>query len=240
MATPKLRNPPIVEAVCELRWTGGSSYSLVPGTMRELIREKFPEIEILPSAMLPIGITIEGLPPIPHHRFKSRTPNALVQTGPGLLSVNVLPSYPGFEVFRDLILYVVEKYRKAIGSDGLSRIGLRYVNHMQATEQKIEIANFFKIAVQYPLTLPHPPREVSSRVVLTATTEGTLALAVALPAQVGQGPYGALLDLDLFWEPPKDYNLDDFPRWLDEAHSTIYQAFMSTIADDLLDKMRGG
>jgi uncharacterized protein (TIGR04255 family) len=237
LATPKLKEPPIVEAICELRLTGGTSYSLVPGSMRELIKERFPETEILPAAMLPAGFDLTALSAIPHHRFKSRSPNALVQTGPGLLSINVLPSYPGFEVFRDLIMYVVQRFEKAIGFERVSRIGLRYINLLHGSEDGGDLSHFLNVKVQYPESLPHPPREVSSRVLLSTSPQGTLALAIAFPAQIGKGPFGALLDMDLFWEPPPDFRLDSFPRWLINAHDMIYKAFVATVSDRVLDRM---
>ena len=60
----------------------------------------------------------------PYHRFKSQDPNALVQTGPRLLTVNILPVYPSFEVFRELILYTLKHYREVAEPGNLTRVGL--------------------------------------------------------------------------------------------------------------------
>ncbi|MBI1956134.1 MAG: TIGR04255 family protein [Acidobacteria bacterium] len=50
---------------------------------------------------------------------------------------------------------------------------------------------------------------------------------------------GALLDLDFFWNEPKEFDLDQFPEWLDRAHEIIYQTFIATIPTAIMSHMRG-
>jgi uncharacterized protein (TIGR04255 family) len=238
--TEKLRNPAIIEAVCEFRFASGSSYTVIPGAMMERLRSQFPEHEILPTASIMSGLSDHViLPPVPHHRFKSHKPNALVQTGPRLLTVNILPTYPGFEVFRELILEVLEQYQAVANPGNPSRIGLRYINHIAASGSAEGISDYFNYRLEYPETLPHPSHETSVRLVFSYGNLGTLALAVAFPAQTGQGQIGALLDLDFSVSDPKDFDLRSFPEWLDEAHGFIYQAFISTVAEKVMSRMRG-
>ncbi len=240
VATEKLKHPSVVEAVCELRFAGGVSYTMVPGAMRERLRSKFPTFEVLPTARFMGGIPEEVMTPaVPQHRFKSQKPNALVQTGPRLLTVNILPVYPSFETFRELILYALQHYRDVAEPGSPVRVGLRYINHIRSSEINGNLTDYLKCSFDYPSQLPHPAQETAARILLPYGQLGTLGLAVSFPSRVGQGEPGALLDLDFFLNDPPDFQLDQFPDWLDGAHSTIYEAFTSTVLDRIMSRMRG-
>lgn len=240
VATEKLKYPSIVEAVCEFRFAKGVSYTIVPGAMLERLRPKFPSSEVLLTASLLGGFPDEAMmPQVPHHRFRSREPNALVQTGPRLLTVNMLPAYPGFEVFRDLILYVLGHYREVAEAGNPVKVGLRYINQIQSSVIDRGLSNYLKCEVSYPKGLPYPPKEVSVRLVLPYGELGILGLALGYPSQTSKGEIGALLDLDFSWNEPKDFDLDRFPDWLDKAHQVIYSAFTATVLEQIMTQMRG-
>lgn len=238
--TEKLKYPTIVEAVCELRFSRGVSYTMIPGAMRERLRSRFPDFEVLPTATFMGGIPEEIItPPVPQHRFKSQKPNALVQTGPRLLTVNVLPVYPSFEVFRELILYALQHYREAADPGDPTRVGLRYINLIRSAGGNNDLSDYLKCSFTYPEPLPHPPAEIAARLLLPYRELGTLGLAVSFPSRVGQSEQGALLDLDFFLNNPKEFHLDRFPQWLDEAHTLIYEVFTATVLDRIMSHMRG-
>ncbi len=240
IATEKLKYPSVMEAMCEFRFAKGISYTIIPGAMRERLRPKFPAAEVLPTAQLLGGIPDEVMmPQAPYHRFRSQTPNALVQTGPRLLTVNVLPVYPTFEIFRDLILYALEHYKDVAEPGNPVRVGLRYINHIQSAERDTDLSTYLKCSLSYPKELPHPPQEISARLALSYGQLGTLGLAVAFPARTAKGEIGALLDLDFSWNEPKEFDLDSFPQWLDGAHQAIYSAFTSAVVDRIMSQMRG-
>ncbi len=241
MPTEKLKKPSVVEAVCEFRFTMGVSYTMVPGAMYERLRSRFPSHEVLPTASLMGGVPDEMMTPqIPHHRFRSQSPNALVQTGPRLLTVNILPVYQGFEVFRELILFVLEQYQHVSQPGNPSKIGLRYINHFPRSNGREDLSNYFKLPISYPGGLPHPPQETAVRLVLPYGDLGTLGLAIGFPARMGTGELGALLDLDFSWSKPSGLDLHEFPGWLDKAHEVIYTAFTSTVVDEIMAEMKGG
>jgi len=239
-ATEKLKHPSIIEAVCELRFAKGASYTIIPGALYERIKGQFSDLEVLPTASMMSGVPEEvPLPSVPHHRFKSTNPNALVQTGPRLLTVNVLRPYPNFEEFRRLILYVLEHY-KAVAQPGVPmRVGLRYINHLRASAPKLDLSHYLRYRFDYPQELPHPPKEVAVRLVFPYENLGSLGLAIAFPSTVGTLGPGALLDLELAWTQPVGFDLENFPEWLDRAHQVVYLAFTSTVDAQIMAEMRG-
>ena len=240
VATEKLRHPPVVEAVCEFRFARGVSYSLVPGAIAERLRHQFPKHEVLPAASFMAAIPDEvPIPSVPHHRFRSDSPNALIQTGPRLLTINVLPVYPGFEVFRQMILNVLEHYRIVANPGSPTRVGLRYINFIRSAQERDALSSYLKCSFGYPSELPQPPRETAARLLLGYGESGTLGLSVAYPSRIGEGEQGTLLDLDFFWNGPSEFPLDEFQAWLGEAHKIIYAAFISTVREEIMTKFRG-
>ena len=237
--TDKLRQPSIVEAICEIRFRSGVSYSLVAGAMRERLRSSYPDFEVLPQAIMMAGIPDEAAPILPHHRFRKKDPNLLVQTGPRLLTINVLPRYPHFEVYRSEILAVLGQYTAVAEPGSPVRVGLRYINQLHSPGQKhTDIESYLKCEFSYPKDLVHPSREMAARVLLPYGEFGTLGLAISFPSRTPQGEVAATLDLDFYWEQGDEFNLADFPNWLQAAHDIIYRAFTSTVAEPLLRKMK--
>ena len=237
--TDKLRHPSIVEAVCELRFKSGVSYSLVPGAMRERLRDTYSEFEVLPHAAMMAAIPDEAAPVVPHHRFKRTNPNLVIQTGPRLLTVNALPLYPNFEVYREEILTALTHY-KAIAEPGNPvRVGLRYINQLHGPDESPhDIGSYLRCAFSYPDGLAHPPSESAARVLLPYQGFGSLALAVSFPSQTPQGQTAATLDMDFYWGEGQEFDLSEFPNWLQAAHDIIYKAFTTTVSERLLRKMK--
>lgn len=237
--TDKLRRPSIIEAVCELRFGSGVSYSLVPGAMRERLRSTYPDFEVLPHAAMMAAIPDEAAPAVPHHRFKRKSPNLLIQTGPRLLTVNVLPLYPHFEVYREEILTALDHYKAVAEPGSPVRVGLRYINQLHGpNENPRDIASYLKCAFSYPDDLAHPPNELAARVLLPYGSFGTLALAISFPSHTPQGEIAAMLDMDFYWSEGQEFNLSEFPSWLQAAHDIIYKAFTTTVAEGLLREMK--
>jgi uncharacterized protein (TIGR04255 family) len=237
--TDKLRHPSIVEAVCELRFNSGVSYSLVPGAMRERLRDTYPEFEVLPHAAMMAGIPDEAAPVVPHHRFKRKNPNLLIQTGPRLLTINVLPLYPHFEVYREEILSALNHYKAVAEPGNPVRVGLRYINQLHDSDENPNvIGSYLRCAFSYPEELAHPPSEFAARVLLPYDGFGNLALAVSFPTQTAQGRTAATLDMDFYSVEGQEFSLSGFPDWLQAAHDIIYKAFTTTISERLLGKMK--
>jgi len=237
--TDKLRHPSIVEAVCEIRFRSGVSYTLVAGAMRERLRVSYPEFEVLPAATMLLGIPDEASPVAPHHRFKRKSPNLLIQTGPRLLTINVLPLYPHFEVYREEILTALEHYKAVAEPGSPVRVGLRYINQLHGPDANPnDINSYLKCDFSYPPGLVHPAKEVAARILLPYKNFGTLALAVSFPSRTPQGEIAATLDMDFYWNEDDQFNLSGFPAWLQAAHDIIYEAFTSMVADALLRKMK--
>lgn len=240
METEKLQHPSVIEAICEFRFSRTISYTMIPGAMKERLRPTFSSFEILPASQMMTAFPAEAMiPPMPAHRFQSRVPNAMVQTGPRLLTVNVLPNYPTFEVFRKLILDTFASFQDVAECGDPISLTLRYINHFPWSSEKESVGDFLDWAVAYPERLPHPPQAVAARVVLPFQDTGNLSISVSSPAQVGSGEVGVLLDLEVSESKPEGLDSKRFPEWLNVAHDAIYSAFQSSVKTEIMDRMRG-
>ncbi len=89
-----LKDPPIIEALLELKWAVGDQqagmldkeFKLYPGIFSERIKNQYPEIEVLDGARIPDEMNAY----IPRYRFRKKPGGyPLVQIGPGVLTVNL-------------------------------------------------------------------------------------------------------------------------------------------------------
>ena len=94
------------------------------------------------------------------------------------------------------------------------------------------------MSLHYPPELEKSPQEISARLTFPFGDLGTLALAIGFPASSDRGSFGVLLDLDLYRDNPQ-FELNQFPEWLDEAHDVIHGAFVASVSSEVMTEMRG-
>jgi len=135
---PTYLNPSIVEALCEIQFTVSERATLqdYAGKFFEAIKDDFPTVEPVAE----VGVQVHVTPSALEHRigtqrqrlrFKHRDQPMYLQLGPGVLTLNVLPRYPGWEVVKREILTAWERAYAALGPlTAISRIGLRYINRV--------------------------------------------------------------------------------------------------------------
>lgn len=96
---PVLKNPPIIEALFEIRWNVWDNrdrsrpnqlidkkFKFFPGIFFEKIKDIYPEVEVHPNARVPDEMDIF----LPRYRFrKQKNTYPLIQIGPGVLTVNL-------------------------------------------------------------------------------------------------------------------------------------------------------
>jgi uncharacterized protein (TIGR04255 family) len=229
--------PPLQEALCEFRFRGDTSWDwTVPGMLWERIGSEFPRKEsktVLPKELLEAGdLPLELRQATVRAQFFSESGSRLVQVGPDLLTVNVLPPYPGWIEFRPLILRVLETYREIAAPAQVERIGLRYINRVTVPSAEIELSDYFRAAIGTPSA--GVGRLAGFLSVADFQHEGDAArlryqFGSVEPGGPGESAY--LVDLDAF------VAADGVPDWpllsgaLDRLHEIVEQAFEGTFTD---------
>jgi uncharacterized protein (TIGR04255 family) len=228
------KNPPIVEALCEFQFVPGQPWdATIPGMFYERIKNKFPIKQ--QQVGFGAGIVIKeceafGIPS-PRMQFFSEDRHSLVQSGLDLLTINYLKPYPTWGKFKSLILEILRKYKEVASPKGFKKIGLRYINKIDL-EQNIKIKEYFNF---YPLTpdrLPQAYKSFQTVIDIPYENERDL-LHLALMTIIPERPDTISLALDIYYimVVPEKVGLDNELNWLENAHTTIEEAFEICITD---------
>jgi len=234
----KYAKPPIVEAVCEFRLTPETRWDLtVPGLLYERLKGSFPQKEQRMIQEMELTQGPEGL----HQQirtseriiFFTEDKKMLVQVGPRLLAINVLKLYPHWEGFKPRIEMAWKSLQAAIEVQGLERIGLRYINHIELPAQGGELAEYFEF---YPFVGQRLPQQMVS---FLAGVEFSYAddrdhcrvQFTRIPASGGRSLF--MLDIDYFLARPGAVKPAEALAWVEEAHSRVEEVFEGCITDKL-------
>ena len=131
-------NPTIAEALCEIHFDPVTSHNLITGdvlkTLRAELASDYPsiteqQIKQIQAAFTDRGISVnEENVDTTRLMFKHGKRNHLIQFLPGIMTVNEVEHYPGW----DLVLKDIHRGWNALNSGfhqvSPKRIGLRYIN----------------------------------------------------------------------------------------------------------------
>jgi len=162
MPIKKLKNPPLVEAIFELRWAlqplpnGGQidpHYKILVGRLYDKFHEAYPEHEPLPTASMPDEISGGTV----QHRFRCAPQDwPLIQIGPGILTVNDT-KYNTWEDFRtrteDAVKKLFEAYPKS-ETLKIESLMLRYIDATKCNYLAQDIFSFLKSKMNISINLP--------------------------------------------------------------------------------------
>jgi uncharacterized protein (TIGR04255 family) len=229
----RLRKPPLLEAVFELRADTSGSFTVLPGKIAAALEADYPDLKETDVAKL---ILMAPPPPeagfVATHKFQTSDGKGLVQLGPMGFSVNSL-AYPGFEVFRSAVASVLSAYHRHASVSAIRRLGLRYVNGLPSGEPFL---SGLTASVKWPELQGAHVASVAARAIFAyPQPEGHLAIAIGAPHDKR-----TLLDLDFFHEPRAPVVQPEILKWIDAAHERIYTAFRSMTKPDLFDSWRRG
>ncbi|OGP88263.1 MAG: hypothetical protein A2156_14515 [Deltaproteobacteria bacterium RBG_16_48_10] len=243
----KLLSPPLIEALCEFRFTPSSPWDwTLPGRLYDQLAEEFPER----SQVDGVGVQIKLGPGKPlssqvikgpdRVQMKRSDGSAMVQVGPHLLAVNYLRFYPNWETFRGLILSTFEKNIKLCGECNLQRIGLRYINQIPLPEGKCDLETLISLAPSLKGPLDRPLMGFYQRYeILHDSPKGILIHQTGIP----KTDHGNVIMVDLdFGSLELEGICDQFTvaNWLNAAHDRIYESFVASLHPDLYEKFRRG
>ena len=238
----KLKNSPLLEALCSIQFEQIVWDSAPIGAVRQVLAPEFGEQASTFHDEVEINIGPLGAQPSVKRteRLQLKRPDgtAMVQLAPGALVVNHLRPYDSWEIYAQLIMGTLKTYLGATGCNRATRVGLRYINHL-------------------PLEKPARVRDLlTTRPPLTGVLEGPMTnfyqrydlvqddidahLVHQTGTAVANGVQGVILDLDLSSRQPIDVSIaTTMLAWLDRAHDRIEAAFHASITDQHMRYLRG-
>lgn len=228
--------PPLVEAVCEFRFAPESGWDwTVPGRLHERIRDRFPLArEVRPAMRVLLGAGEPEPRPAPERvQFLTSDEKRLVQSGPDLLAVNVLSSYPGWEDFLHMILDIFRVHAELLSSPELARVGLRYINRISL--DGVTAGEVTKVMPPLEKLFGVGARAFYERYDMVLTElEGTL---VYQTGTVGTPPEAIMIDLDAGWMPGKVVEEQALRSWLDEAHVAVEMSLARSLTEPAAQRL---
>ena len=260
----ELPSKPLVEAILEIKWAPSGVgvragqqiipwkdpyYPLLVGILYESLKKRFPHVEELPAQQIPDELAA-GIPKTRFRRSKDGWP--LVQTGPGLFSVNFTESYKWerFQTTASEVYSLLASSYRAAGAKGLpplSSATLRYINAVEVPVEDHQsfIRDFLHVGVSVPdavskakqvtgapnsvdIRINWPlssPRGAGSLQISSGTRANVPAVIFNLSAssQGKDAPIGARV----------------VGRWLSQAHELLVETwFFSLIEGELEERFR--
>ena len=230
------KKPPLVEAVCEFQFRGAKEWDwTIPGLLYKEIQSEFPQKRQEKSFEVTIAQKegkIEQMGGgLSKMQFVRSDGSAMVQVGPDLLAINVLPPYPNWEGFKELISRHFWIYAKIAEPIGFKRIGLRYINKITFPTAAIETTDYFELYPKLPGTVrqEHGPFTMH---ILHVYEAGRDVLNIRMGHTKSNGEnLSIVLDLDYYSFQLDKVELEKGMEWVSLAHDNLEAMFEACITD---------
>ncbi len=234
----KYGKPPIAEVVCEFRFVPGIPWdAAIPGLVYAQLSQDFPKrgmLRGLESQVSPVeGGLHQQIQLAERAQFLREDEKAFVQVGVDLLAINHLAPYPTWEQFRPLIQQGFNAYQAVAKPAGLLRIGLRYINRIELTGERIELKDYFNF---YPHTGSVIPSIAEFLLgVVSPFDDGRDALRLQMNSAEKResNQLSVFLDMDYFLARPQTVSIVEAQPWVDVAHDRVLQTFEACLTETL-------
>ena len=254
----KLSNQPLIEVAFELYWKNmknpffDPNYQILIGAFYEQIKDKFPEIESLPTASIPPEVLYSGNRLVQYRFWSKGKTWPVIQLGPGILTINMNKNYKGWNIFKETIINTIQDFTEVYPDTGnlaIEKLILRYLNGFSFNSNDyLNILEFLSNYLHIHLNIDLGESE-EKEFIEPNPSNINLALTYRLHKPL------ALLNLKLFKgnvdgkerllleilatsnenKPINDYNIN---TWLEEAHKANLFIFKSLISGKLEEELK--
>lgn len=242
MARRQYRNPPIHEAICEIRFAPGNEWNPVyPALFYERVKDKYSgkpreqklvSVQPNPRETGPQRGSAMAVNEITRLQFVDQSNTKIIGIYPDVLSVSVLRPYKGWETFRPEIEGALKAYCEIAEPNGIRRIGVRYINQIFVAGDLPELLRCFVTPL---MLLPNVDCKIHNFTARHEYVYGDepIKIAVAFARMVApEGTTGGLLDIDLVWEwPAEPLPLEQAMGKVDNLRDRERIAFEALITD---------
>ncbi len=233
----KYRNPPVAEVVCAFAFASSAQWDLtIPGLLWEKFRGDYPHVEPINMMQVTVNLGLQQVTQQPSVRFLSEDRNNIVQLAPNQLSIHRVNGYMGWVNFRPQVLGALELYREIAKPDGLTRIGLRYLNHVELAAGRIELEDYFCVMPKVPEPIPQTFRAFLTQVNIpyggseSGVPESWLRITFGTADSDQPNQMRFILDLEMS-TPEGTLPLESAAAWLDTAHARLDEAFTAAFTE---------
>lgn len=226
------KQTPLIEAVLEIRFPTELSIEGEKDKYYREIRKEYPKVYVPYQAREPYAL-------IPY-QFRSEDGKNIIGFSINRFSIHT-HDYKGFVNFKPQCLKYVSLFCKLYGIKNLTRIGLRYINHIPFLREKnkIPMSRYVKIK----LSVPNLESDKCDSIQIFFQTEwgknGKCRISVGNEElRDSQKTETILLDFDYFLE--RNLVSSKLSIYLEEAHKHIRKMFLDMLTEEYKDFMKKG
>ena len=246
---PSYRNPTIAEALCEIHFSlpdDAPWKASLAGDLFKQVQDEFPEME----PMTEIGLQFELgprrlghslLPPRQRMRFKHKDRPLFLQLGPNVFTVNVLPKYTGWDSMSKDVISAWKQAKNALNPSRITRIGLRYINKVNMTDDNEIPGDWFKASDYIPAVVLRSKGSFLSRVESQIDAENRIIVTLAEGQSDGkEHKRGIIFDIDRIIQ--KDIPVEDqvLHGEMNNLHEHVWEIFKTGQTKRLRTFLEGG
>jgi len=244
MPRRQYRNPPIHEAVCEIRFAPGREWNLtVPAIFYDKVKDEYDgkpreqkllSVEPNPKEEQKPGTAgMVALNEVTRVQFVSADNTKIIGLNADALAISMTRPYRGWdEVFRPSIERGINTYVEVAAPNAVRRIGLRYINQIFVSGGLQDLLACF---ANPPQLMPNAACRIenfASRHEYIFNDQ-PITIAVTLARIIApEGQSGALLDIDLVQQwPAEPLPIEQTMSRVDDLRTRERNAFESLITD---------
>lgn len=235
----RYRKPPVIEALCEIYFSGSAWDETVPGAFYERLKNDFPQKRQrkIQEAQITLGPehAVAGVRQLPSWmQFVSDEKHRMIQIAQDLLVVNQLAPYPHFEEWEPDIYDTLRIYSELARPQRISRIGVRYINRVVIPGTQVRLEDFFTVYPNLPQSLGDAHGPFMVRVEVPKGDHTVLITFGTAPAPSPPEVVQAFA-LDFYDIIQVESAVDDniVKKQAEQAHENIVGAFEDSITDQL-------
>lgn len=239
----------IQEALCEIHFRRADDApwnAALFGEVFKVLEDEFPALEPASEIGLqfkvgPTGLGQDVLPPRQLMRYRHRSRNLLVQLREGVLTLNVLADYPGWDRMRVDVHDVWSRASSVLAPRRIVRVGLRYINVIPRQVSDEPAGSWLEESAYVPRGALDSLPGFVSRVEARLTSTERLIVTVGDGPAGGEEPASIRFDIDRIMEEEIDAEADALTPCIDQLHEGVWQVFAASLSDRLREALtRGG
>lgn len=230
----KYKNSPIVQSICEIRFSENEWKSSYIGTCYEKLKKNYNKEEEVNTILSGVGANQLGkvfneITQIKETKFSHDEDKRSVTIGKNRLSVIKETPYTGWEDYSPLIIDAFEAYNLVSKQKKIERIGLRYINNIHIKDKVVVEKDYFSVYPEYT-TLNKNCVAYDMRIIFDCGNNNFLNLIIIpIPSKEKEVTIFHL-DFDYFTTKYEEkLNKKDIGLWLDKAHTVINEYFEKII-----------
>jgi uncharacterized protein (TIGR04255 family) len=244
-----LRNPPIREAIVEVRILPVSIDGWAQ-RIRSALGNEFPTINEQRQLRVSATFAMGSEPPtakqsdlgVQSYILQDTSKLIAAQFRNDGFALSVLPPYPGWNKIAPIATHIWSEYLKLAGVVSVKRVGLRFINRVSIPlTPDYDLDQFLRGAPRIPEKLPQVFQDFIVRVVAVADSEGRLvSIAQSLtPPSSPTSAVDVVIDIDAFSTPEvPSFRIENIAGEFESLRAIKNAAFFGSVTDRALEAYR--